>query len=172
MRSQRPPQLIVFGGLPGTGKTTISSALAGRIGAVYLRIDAIEQAMRNGGVQDVGPTGYGVANAIAQGNLRLGHGVVVDCVNPVAESRKAWHETATRAAAHLIEIELACSDRNEHRRRVRSRASDIAGHRYPTWQETDRFHYEPWGGDHMVFDTAGLSPDEVVERVLAHVVSC
>jgi predicted kinase len=40
------PTLIAFAGLPGTGKTTIARELARRIGAVYLRIDTIEQALR------------------------------------------------------------------------------------------------------------------------------
>lgn len=59
--------LIVFSGLPGTGKTTIASDLATRISAVYLRIDTIEQAIRNSGVlaQDVGCSGYMVANELA-----------------------------------------------------------------------------------------------------------
>lgn len=35
--------LYIFGGLPGTGKTELSMDLARRLGAVYLRIDAIEQ---------------------------------------------------------------------------------------------------------------------------------
>ncbi len=39
--------LIVFSGLPGTGKTTIANDLAATTGAVYLRIDTIEQAIRN-----------------------------------------------------------------------------------------------------------------------------
>jgi predicted kinase len=39
--------LIIFGGLPGTGKTTIARALAHQIGAVHLRIDSIEQAIRD-----------------------------------------------------------------------------------------------------------------------------
>ena len=36
--------LIVFGGLPGTGKTTVARELARQLGAVHLRIDSIEQA--------------------------------------------------------------------------------------------------------------------------------
>ncbi|YAF61144.1 hypothetical protein DOCECA_13255 [Pseudomonas sp. E102] len=48
--------LIVFSGLPGTGKTTIAHDLAATTGAVYLRIDTIERAVRNSGAlaQDVG----------------------------------------------------------------------------------------------------------------------
>ncbi|WP_371126640.1 AAA family ATPase [Variovorax sp. EL159] len=34
--------LIVLGGLPGTGKTTIAREIVARSRAVYLRIDAIE----------------------------------------------------------------------------------------------------------------------------------
>lgn len=41
--------LIVIGGLPGTGKTTLARLLASRIGAVHLRIDTIEQACVHSG---------------------------------------------------------------------------------------------------------------------------
>ncbi|WP_122333985.1 AAA family ATPase, partial [Pseudomonas amygdali] len=66
--------LIVFSGLPGTGKTTIAKGLVDTIGALYLRIDTIEQAIRNSGVlaQDVGRSGYMVANELALSNLDLG----------------------------------------------------------------------------------------------------
>ncbi|NBC95586.1 MAG: AAA family ATPase, partial [Deinococcus-Thermus bacterium] len=36
------PRLIVLGGLPGTGKTTLARAAAAALGAVPLRIDTIE----------------------------------------------------------------------------------------------------------------------------------
>lgn len=42
--------LIVMGGLPGTGKTTLARLLAARIGAVHLRVDTIEQAIVRSGV--------------------------------------------------------------------------------------------------------------------------
>src|SRR5947209_18329406 len=97
--------LIVFGGLPGTGKTTIARAVAARRAATYLRIDAIEQAIRDAGVLagDVGPAGYRVANVLAEANLLGGQSVVADCVNPVAASRDAWKAIALRAEARLIE---------------------------------------------------------------------
>lgn len=39
--------LIVFSGLPGTGKSTISKRLIEIFPACYLRIDVIEQALKN-----------------------------------------------------------------------------------------------------------------------------
>jgi len=96
--------LIVFSGLPGTGKTTIAQSLATRLEATYLRIDTIEQAIRNAGVlaDDVGSSGYRVANELAMNNLRPGRSVVVDCVNPVAESRQAWADVAARSGVALL----------------------------------------------------------------------
>jgi predicted kinase len=63
--------LVVFGGLPGTGKTTLSRELARRHAATHLRIDTIEQALRSAG-HTVGPMGYVIANALAAENLKLG----------------------------------------------------------------------------------------------------
>lgn len=92
--------LVVFGGLPGTGKTTIARAIATRHSAVYLRIDEIEQAIRSAGIRpaEVGPAGYTVAAALAISNLQNGRLVVADCVNPVRESREdgAWQQLARK----------------------------------------------------------------------------
>ena len=63
--------LVVVSGLPGVGKTTVARALARATGAVHIRVDSIEQALRNAGHR-VEAEGYAVAHAVAEDNLRLG----------------------------------------------------------------------------------------------------
>ena len=100
--------LIVFGGLPGAGKTTIARLVAQGCGAAYLRIDAIEQALRAAEILpgDVGPAGYFVAYALSEANLKLGQAVVADCVNPLPVSRAAWRAVAASASSPILEIEI------------------------------------------------------------------
>jgi predicted kinase len=162
--------LIVFSGLPGTGKTTLAYELARRLNAVYLRIDVIEQAIRDAGVLagDVGSSGYGVANAVALSNLRLGHCVIADGVNPVQGSRAAWQTVALAAGVELVDVQVICSDRQEHQRRVECRTGDIPGLTPPTWRSVIAHEYEAWAQAPLSVDTANLSAADAVERLLAH----
>ena len=136
------------------GKTAIATGLARGFEAVHLRIDSIEQALRNACVTISGPEGYEVAYAITEDNLKLGRTVVADSVNPVEVTRVAWRKVAQRAGKRCIEIEIVCSDQAEHRRRVESRIADIVGHELPTWQQVCDREYEPWLTN-IVIDTAG-----------------
>ena len=72
--------LIIFGGLPGVGKTTLAKATARKWEAVYLRVDTIEQALRFSETLqgEVGPAGYLVAYRLAAENLPIGRTVVAD----------------------------------------------------------------------------------------------
>src|SRR5262245_20982556 len=136
--------LYILGGLPGTGKSTLARWLARDRRAVHVRIDTIEQALREAQGRCDGPEGYLVAYRIAGDNLRLGLSVVADSVNPLPITRAAWKAVATGAGARFVEIEVICSDRAEHRRRVEGRVTDVPGLRLPTWDDVVRREYEPW----------------------------
>jgi predicted kinase len=159
--------LIAFSGLPAAGKTAIARELARQLGAVYVRIDSIEQALRSsaafaGSLDD---TGYRVGYAVAEDNLRLGRTVVADSVNPLALTRDAWVGAAIRARAAALEVEVQCSDPQEHRRRVEARTTDIPGLRLPAWSEVASREYHPWERDHLVIDTAGRNVEQCVAIV-------
>ena len=158
--------LIILSGLPGTGKTTIARALAREIAAVHLRIDTIEQALRNTGIAVV-DEGYRIAYALAEDNLRLDRTVIADSVNPIALTRKAWHAVAARAGTRHIDVEITCSDTAEHRHRVETRAADIAGHELPAWADVTAREYHAWTTDRLVIDTPRETPATAVARIRA-----
>ncbi|MCW3097186.1 MAG: kinase [Chthonomonadaceae bacterium] len=161
--------LYIFGGLPGTGKSTLSRNLALRIRAVHLRIDTIEQALRDTGSLVSGVEGYVVAYRLAADNLRLGLDVIADSVNSIQVTRTAWREVATSVGVPFVEIEVVCSSEAEHRNRVETRLPEIEALQMPTWNEVKSRSYETWNAE-VVIDTAGQTLDESVaalERALA-----
>ena len=92
--------LVIFGGLSGVGKTTIAQELARQIGAMHIRIDSIEQAIRN--CTPVVPppldeAGYRIGYAIARDNLRIGRTVIADSVNPLLITRDTWRKVGQNA---------------------------------------------------------------------------
>ncbi|MGU3432096.1 AAA family ATPase [Actinomycetes bacterium M1A6_2h] len=159
--------LIVVGGLPAVGKTTVSQQLARHLGAPYIRIDTIEKAIVTSGVAAApGSAGYVVGYALAAEQLHIGSSAVVECVNGLDLTRRSWRRVANKAGADVLEVELICSDRAEHRRRAQSRVVDIPGLTLPTWRDIVAREYEPWPEQHLVIDTASTSPADAVRSIV------
>ena len=170
-RGDRPaPVLVVIGGLPGTGKTTIARAVASRLRAAHVRIDAIETALVAAGLaahqHALGPAGYIAAHRVAQSCLEAGTDTVVDAVHPVPESRAGWPSLAKGTGAGLLTVLLRCDDPAEHERRVSERRADLPDQVVPTWAAVSAMTMEPWPEVTLELDTrAGLPP--AVDAVLA-----
>lgn len=157
------PVLISIGGLPATGKTTIARLVASRRRAAYLRVDTVEAAIaKSEGVPGASngwesPPGYLVGGAVAADQLRVGLDVVAESVNALDVTRDGWRDVAQEQGARLLEVEIVCSDADEHRRRAEQREVDIPGITVPTWSEIVDRDYRPWNRDHLIIDTAVVS---------------
>lgn len=160
------PVLLIFSGLPGSGKSTLARAIAGDLRVVYLRIDTIEQGLRDLCRVDVQAEGYRLAHRVAADNLRVGLSVVADCCNPIDETRREWESVARDAGAAHLNIEVVCSDATEHRLRVSSRVADVPGLALPTWSDVQRREYRAWTAPRVVIDTAAHSVAESQAELL------
>lgn len=163
------PTLYIFSGLPGTGKTTLSQVLARKASAVYLRIDTVEQALRELCEIDVRGKGYSLRYRIAADNLKLGLSVVADSCNPIELTRDEWEGVASESQARFVNVEIICSEEAEHRRRIETRVSTVSGLRLPTWTEVKNREYDPWTRDRIIIETSGKSEtdcfDDLVHRL-------
>ncbi len=162
------PTLYIFSGLPGSGKTTLAKRLSRHVKAAYLRIDTIEQGLRDLCSCSVTGEGYRLAYRIAHDNLVNGISTIADSCNPIRLTRGEWNQVAAGANARPCNIEITCSDPKQHQERIAARNADIENLRLPSWEEVRRRRYDTWSGNEIVtIDTAFHSIEESFEMLLA-----
>jgi predicted kinase len=158
------PQLIVFAGLPGTGKSSLARAVARQRRAVYLDKDtvkdgvmALAEELRLSQGRDLsGPLSYALLVDLARDNLSLGLSVVLDSPADYREYRDKIKQLARSLKADLRWIECICSDEELLRQRVESRAPELPAHRTRDWAtyEHERSRFERLTDRKLVVDTA------------------
>lgn len=71
--------------------------------------------------------------------------------------------------ARFVNIEVCCSDSDEHEYRVNTRVSEVANLRLPDWNQVRNRHYEAWKGNVIRIDTSGqqieTSFSELVDKL-------
>jgi predicted kinase len=158
--------LYIFSGLPGTGKSTLATRLSKHLGASYLRVDTIEQSLKDLCGLNVYNEGYQLAYRLASDNLIQGLNVVGDSCNSVPESRDEWEQTAISSGAKYVNIEISCTNKAEHKTRIDSRDSPVKGLILPAWESVKTREYHPWDSEVISIDTAGESPEQSIHKLI------
>ncbi|HAS45487.1 MAG TPA: kinase [Microscillaceae bacterium] len=169
MKNPNTPILFIMSGLPASGKSTLSKLIAQRFQAVYLRIDTVEQGLRDLCNLKVEGEGYRLSYRIAQDNLQLGLNVVADSCNSIALTRNEWEAVAKVNDSFFINIEVICSSKNEHKTRAETRKSEITHLKLPTWNDIEKREYHPWDRERIIVDTANKSVLESINELVGKV---
>ena len=153
-------KLIVFSGLPGTGKSTLAEAVGKYFGIPVFAKDWLEASLLQSGLKptridrQLGYAGYELLTVLGKRQLMLGQSVILDSVAGTKTIRTTWRQLAKRYGAEWRVIECICSDKSIHRARLKERKRGIPGWHELTWSDIEKVgqYYVPWRQSRLVLD--------------------
>jgi predicted kinase len=166
------PYLLIFDGLPGTGKSTLAEAAGRALNITVLARDWIAASLVAGDYLKPGnpnDAAHDVMAAVAGRQFVLGQSVIFDCVVGSDARRQRWTTLAHDYTVDLHVIQCICSDEPMHRARIATRQRGIPGWGELTWQDVQgvRAHYTPWDGAALTLDAAN-PVDQNTGQLLAY----
>ena len=133
------PKLIIFSGLPGTGKSSIAEVVGTQLQIPVFAKDWLEAALRRTGFEEnTGYAGYELLTTLAERQLRLGQSAILDSVASITAVRQQWHTLAQTYEADWRVIECVCSDIALHQARLAKRQRNIPDWHELAWEDVDR----------------------------------
>jgi predicted kinase len=166
-------KLVVFSGLPGTGKSALAEPVGRALGIPVFAKDWLEatllgcELVPSNEYKPLGSAGYQLLTILAERQLMLGQSVILDSVASTESIRSTWKQLAAKYDAEWLVIECICSDECIHRERLKSRQRSI-----PDWHELDwadvesvKSYFTLWNEPRLVVD-AMQSVDENLKMIL------
>lgn len=153
-------RLIVFAGLPGTGKSTLADAVGRQLGVPVFGADWLLGALTPFGgrqLDNLLDIGAELLTTIAFRQLMLGQSVILDHPAENPADRTRWQTLAEAAGAEFRAVVCTCSDPDLHRSRLEQRKRGIPGwHEAGNWVNVQQrlAKFPPWDGEALIVDAA------------------
>ena len=164
--------LVIFSGLPGTGKSTLANRLAHELKWPLLRIDDVVGYVPDNAGVEFWDSCVEVLLTLAEAQLELGLSVIVDSVFMNTDRHHA-QALAQKHQAHFRPIYTFLSDDAIWEARVAARFIELNHPDVATWAQVQRQrgHFRTWEPDTALFADAVNSAEKNYEAVLRFVTS-
>jgi adenylate kinase family enzyme len=153
-------RVIIFTGLPGTGKSTLAEQVARTLSVPAFAGDWLMGALKpaHAALATLAPADFegawfSLLRTLVTRQLMLEQDAVVDDL--VSQGQlELWRETATRFSAQLFLVECICSDETVHQERIEGRIRGIPGWHEVGWDHVERMRAEfpPLTADRLTVD--------------------
>ena len=164
-------KLIVFSGLPGTGKSSLAEAIGRDFRIPVFAKDWLEATLLRSDLKptseekSLGFAGYELLTTLAERQLMLGQSVILDSVAASLSIRSVWRQLSDQYGADWRVVECICSDQPLHRSRLSGRKRSIPGWHELEWSEVERVrqYYVSWEGDRLVLDMTNAFSENLLK---------
>lgn len=156
-------KIIIFSGLPGTGKSTLAEAVGRQLSIPVFAKDWLEATILRSGLiasdpsnpeQLLGSVGYELLTTLAERQLMLDQSVILDSVASTRSIRETWKNLCGRYHAQWLVIECISSDESFHRAQLAKRQRKISGWHELKWSDVEKVkeYFAPWEEERLVLD--------------------
>ena len=157
-------KLIVFSGLPGTGKSTLAEHVAQKHRIPLFARDRLEAAIvtsdpefptKREDFPNLAGAGFAILSVLAERQLVLGQSAILDSTARSQDVRDEWAKVASRHNASFHAIRCICSDQKEHKRRLEGRDRGTPDWYELTWEQVQDsvLRFEDWTTNHLTCDS-------------------
>lgn len=163
-------KLVIFSGLPGTGKSTYAIRLARALQWTLLCIDdVIGEVPENAGFP-FWDSKISILLDLIETQLKIGISVIADSVFMNTDRHHA-QELAGKYRARFLPIHVYVSDETVWKERVTTRFAELNDPDAATWEriQHQRLHFREWEPDTALFIDSAQPEEQNLQRILGFV---
>ncbi|NRB51845.1 MAG: AAA family ATPase [Saprospiraceae bacterium] len=167
MNAIQMPKLLIITGLPGTGKTTVATALSERLSAAHFNTDMLRTALGLRGQydQETKAQVYSILLARAKDAIRDGKTVVIDGTFYQAKLRARFEQLANAEGVPVHWIELSADTEVIRKRVSKQRAYSEAD--FEVYQKIKE-SYEPILAPHLSLRSEDTNLQHLIGEILSY----